>query len=83
MVEFALLLPHQSVVFLLSSIENKVRNDERRGDGQYGTADSPQGVGYSIGNGSSKGFLLHGRKVILCGSTDLKQIYYHEMHFMI
>ena len=73
MVEFTILLSHKPVVLFFTSIVNKIGNNEGRGDGQNGTAYSPQGVGDSVGNGASKGLLLHGRKVVLGGSSHLNK----------
>jgi len=69
-VELAGLFPLKPVVLLLCLGEDQVGHDEGGNHSEEGLPDSPEDVWQTLREGSGKGFLFHGRQMVLGGAPD-------------
>merc|ERR1719361_1511205 len=69
-VKLARLLPLEPVVLLLRLSEDQIGEDEGGNHREERIPHSPEDVGQTLRDCSSEGLLLHGREMVLGGTSD-------------
>merc|ERR1719481_837896 len=76
MVELSRLLPHQPLVLGLSLSVDDVGHHEGNKHGQEGFPDSPEGIGNTLRDGSSK-CPLENQEILLDRACSLRDVLHH------